>query len=115
MNLILIALGGFIGANARYIISLLAKKYIKASIPIGTLFINSVGSFLLGLLVGKGMSGEIYAFFGVGFMGAFTTFSTFKFELVQLWQSKETKAYVLYLILSYVLGISLATIGYLLT
>lgn len=112
MNLLFIALGGFIGANARYIIGQLAKKYIKGSIPIGTLFINAMGSLLLGMLVGKGISGNVYAFFGVGFMGAFTTFSTFKLELVQLWQSKEKTAYVLYIILSYVLGIALAMIGY---
>jgi fluoride exporter len=112
MNLLFIALGGFIGANARYIIGLLAKRYIKGSIPIGTLIINAIGSFLLGMLVGKGISGNVYAFLGVGFMGAFTTFSTFKLELVQLWQSKEKKASVLYFILSYVLGIALATIGY---
>lgn len=112
MHLFLIALGGFLGANARYIIGQLAKKYIRGSIPIGTLFINAMGSFLLGMLAGKGISGDVYAFFGVGFMGAFTTFSTYKLELVQLWQSKEKQASVLYFILSYVLGIALAALGY---
>ena len=112
MNLVFIALGGFMGANARYIIGLFAKKYIKGSIPMGTLFINAMGSLLLGILVAKGISGNTYAFLGVGFMGAFTTFSTFKLELVQLWLSKEKRASVLYLFLSYVLGIGLATIGY---
>jgi CrcB protein len=114
MSFVLIAAGGFIGANARYIIGLLAKKYINVTIPIGTLFINAIGSLLLGLLVGKGIRGDVYSFLGVGFMGAFTTFSTFKFELVQLWQSKEHKAFVQYLIWSYGLGIILASIGFML-
>jgi CrcB protein len=111
MNLVLIAVGGFIGANARYIIGLLAKKYIKVSIPIGTLFINAIGSFLLGLLLGKGIKGDVYSFLGIGFMGAFTTFSTFKLELVQLWETKEKNAFILYLLLSYGLGIVLAMFG----
>lgn len=114
MNIILIALGGFIGANARYIIGLLAKKYINVSIPLGTLFINAIGSLFLGMLIGKGIRGDEYSFLGVGFMGAFTTFSTFKLELLQLWQSKEYKSFILYIILSYGLGIVLASIGFLL-
>lgn len=114
MSFVLIAIGGFIGANARYIIGQLAKKYINVSIPLGTLFINAIGSLLLGLMVGKGIRGDVYSFLGVGFMGAFTTFSTFKLELIQLWESKEYKAFVLYLIMSYGIGIVLASIGFLL-
>ncbi|MCM3601555.1 fluoride efflux transporter CrcB [Robertmurraya korlensis] len=114
MIFILIAVGGFIGANARYIIGQLAKKYLNFSIPLGTLIINAIGSLLLGLLVGKGIRGDVYSFLGVGFMGAFTTFSTFKLELIQLWESKEYKAFVLYLLLSYGIGIVLASIGFLL-
>lgn len=112
MNVLLIAIGGFFGAIGRFVISVLSKKYIKSFIPIGTLLVNASGSFLLGVLLGKGIQGHIYSFFGVGFMGAFTTFSTFKLELVQLWKSKQKFMFLLYLTLSYLLGTVLAAVGY---
>jgi len=115
MSLLFIALGGFFGAIGRFVIAVLSKKYIKSSIPIGTLLVNASGSLLLGWLLGKGVQGYTYSFFGVGFMGAFTTFSTFKLELVQLWQSNQKFAFFLYLTVSYLLSIVLAAIGYFLS
>jgi CrcB protein len=83
---LLVGLGGFIGANARYVIAGLVGSSVDTRFPLGTFLINVSGSFLLGALgaiVGQKVSPSSDALrlaLGVGFLGAFTTFSTFEFE-----------------------------------
>ncbi len=80
-----VAIGGALGALARYglggLIGTLTLRTAWAGFPLGTLFINVLGSFALGLVVtlfGRGLlSLEWQRALGVGFLGAFTTFSTF--------------------------------------
>lgn len=86
MPYLLVGLGGFIGANARFVVARLVGAAFETRFPLGTFAINVSGSFLLGVL------GTIIALkvmpnseamrlaLGVGFLGAFTTFSTFEFE-----------------------------------
>lgn len=66
---------------------------------------------MLGILVGKGLEGLLYYLFGIGFMGAFTTFSTFQLEAYQLKEKGNHKLSYIYLILSYGGGIVLAYLG----
>ncbi|WP_018131919.1 fluoride efflux transporter CrcB [Effusibacillus pohliae] len=108
----LVAVGGFFGAIARYGISQWLGKRVASVFPYGTLFVNLSGSFLLGLIIGSGAGSTVSLLFGTGFMGAFTTFSTFKLESIQLGMKKEWKPFVQYLAISYTIGIVLAFCGY---
>jgi CrcB protein len=86
MPYLLVGLGGFIGANARFVVARLVGALFETRFPLGTLIINVSGSFLLGVLgtlvAQKVMpnSESMRLALGVGFLGAYTTFSTFEFE-----------------------------------
>lgn len=107
-----VAVGGFLGACARFLLSAWGNKKLHPVLPRVTLFINLSGSFLLGLLAGGAWSEELYVFLGTGFMGAYTTFSTFNMENVQLIKKKEWQVLAVYVALSYGGGIVLAGIGF---
>jgi fluoride exporter len=83
---ILVGLGGFIGANARFLVARGVGSAFDTRFPLGTFLINVSGSFLLGILgavaAHKSSPGSdaLRLSLGVGFLGAFTTFSTFEFE-----------------------------------
>lgn len=113
--LILVGIGGFLGAIARYALANFIQSKHKSSFPYGTYIINLTGSFLLGVLFGKSnLSPEMFFLFGTGFMGAFTTFSTFEFESIELIRKGKVIISLTYQVLSIVLGIALAFLGYLL-
>ena len=88
MQLLYIAIFGALGSLARYGVGLLARGWLGAAFPWGTLLVNVVGSFLLGLIVSLALAGRVSEStrlaLGVGFCGAFTTFSTFELETQQL-------------------------------
>jgi len=112
MNVVWVALGGFLGACVRFLLSIWGNKKFHPILPRVTLFINLSGSFLLGVLVGGAWSESLYMFLGTGFMGAYTTFSTFNMENVQLIKKREWKVLGVYVAGSYVFGILLADIGF---
>lgn len=82
----LVAIGGALGAVARY---QLGQWVSNDRIPLATLTVNVAGSFLLGLVTGAGSGDRLVAFVGVGFCGAFTTYSSFSFETVRLWETGD--------------------------
>lgn len=89
MHLIYIGIFGAMGCLARYFVSGWTYALVGRSLPYGTLAVNVVGSFLLGLIMegslrGSLLSPELRMGLGVGFMGGFTTFSTFSFETWRL-------------------------------
>lgn len=110
--MIYVALGGFLGAIARYGLSRFIQSIFNIGYPIATFLINSLGSFLIGFVVGQGYSISAQLFGVIGFLGAFTTFSTFSFEVIQLFEKNEVKRALLYLISSVLIGISFAMIGF---
>jgi len=83
-----VALGGAFGALARYGAGALIARLIGGTFPWATLSVNVLGSFALGLLaplaLSRGLSPELRLLLTTGFMGAFTTFSTFSLETLQL-------------------------------
>ncbi|WOT03630.1 fluoride efflux transporter CrcB [Shewanella youngdeokensis] len=89
-NLLLVALGGSFGAVFRYLISILMLQVFGSGFPFGTLLVNMLGSFLMGMLYAFGqvseLAPEVKAFLGVGLLGALTTFSTFSIESLLLIQ-----------------------------
>jgi fluoride exporter len=108
----LVGVGGFFGAIARYCSNQWIARRVSSKFPYGTLFVNLLGSFLLGLIIGGKWGTSIDLLFGTGFMGAFTTFSTFKVDSLQLGKQKDWKVLGLYLGMSYLFGILLAFLGY---
>jgi CrcB protein len=111
-NIALVAVGGFAGAISRYKLSAFISSRFPSAIPYGTLTINLLGSFLLGWMAGHHWPGDWTLLFGTGFMGAFTTFSTFKLESLKLWQQRAWGPLILYIGFSYTLGIILAFLGF---
>ncbi len=86
---LIIALGAALGANARYWIGTWAGERLGAGFPYGTLMVNIGGSFLLGFLLTLGteriqMSPETRLLLAVGFLGSFTTFSSYAVESMNL-------------------------------
>ncbi|ENQ3104405.1 camphor resistance protein CrcB [Bacillus sp. 491mf] len=112
MNILLVSIGGFFGAIARFFISTIAKEKYGDSFPYGTFFVNMMGSFLLGLLYGAGVAKMWVLLCCTGFMGAFTTFSTYQLELIQLIHKREGQKALLYFVMSYVIGIGIAFLGF---
>ena len=97
--IVLIGLGGFFGAIARYIVSGVVQNGI-ASFPVGTLFVNVLGSFLLSLIMNlseyQGLfSDETRIFLTIGFLGSFTTMSTFSYESFKLLENKEINLFII--------------------
>ncbi len=91
MEIIAIAIGGAFGAVARYWLTELSSTLLGSDFPYGTLAVNVLGSFCLGfvfvMLVERNLVGPVWrAAIMVGFLGAFTTFSTFSLQAFDLFQ-----------------------------
>ena len=94
LKLLLIALGGAFGAMARYATGLMASNLLPAGFPYATLIVNVTGSFIIGcafpLIMGVGQPKTLYhGVVMVGFLGAFTTFSTFSLDTIQLLENGQ--------------------------
>jgi fluoride exporter len=91
---LIVAFGSGIGGALRYFISDVVYKYSPSLFPYGTLFVNILGSFLLGFILFyldavKIISSEMRLFLTIGLCGGLTTFSTFSYETVKLIQDSE--------------------------
>ena len=85
-NLLLVVVGGGIGSGARYLVSTWVLSRWGTGFPLGTLSVNVLGSFLLGVVMqlGLGLIGaEARILVTTGFLGGFTTYSTFNFETLR--------------------------------
>jgi len=111
-NLLLVAIGGFFGAIARYYVVRSLTKNFRGTFPHATLFVNSLGAYVFGFLVGIEISSAFNLLIGVGFFGAFTTFSTINAELVTFMREKNWVFFANYAILTYMFGIVLAAAGF---
>lgn len=100
MNFLLVALGGCVGSMLRFYISMRFNKKL-----LGTMIANITGSILLAWLVGLYASGElsqqIWLIAGVGFSGAYTTFSTFSHETLNLLSNRQFLAAACYVLSSF--------------
>ena len=119
-HLLLVGLGGFIGSIARYAVSKLNIYMHFLAIPMGTLTVNVVGSFIIGVIVGISQKSEILSadvrlFLMVGICGGFTTFSSFSVENLMLIQNGQVFSALLYTFLSLFLGFTAVYLGYLST
>jgi len=114
--LLLVGLGGLLGSVARYLGYLAALRLGAGPFPYGTLVINVLGSFLIGVVYGwtarTSLPGaEIRLFLATGFCGGFTTFSAFSMENITLLKSGNLSYAFLYISGSVLLGIGACLLG----
>lgn len=119
-SILIIGLGGFLGSASRFLISLYFQIYSASVFPWGTLSVNIIGSFLIGIFSGiseKGnfMSTEWHIFFTLGVCGGFTTFSSLSNDAFLLLHSKEFLRFATYSGLSFFLGLFAVYLGRLTT
>ena len=116
MRYLVISLGGVLGANARYLLGNWVAARYGTSFPYGTMLINVSGSFVIGFFLVLITERFVVhpnwrLFFAVGFLGAYTTFSTFSFETATLMQSGSWWLALANMIGSVVLGLVAVLVG----
>jgi len=111
VTLLLVLLGGAVGAPARYLVDRWLTARLPGPFPWGTFAVNVVGSFGLGLMAAAA-PGWLLSLGGVGFCGALTTFSTFSFETVELVEHGRPVTAVANVGASLVVGLAAATLGW---
>ncbi len=115
-KILFIAFGGALGALLRYFISGIPYKFTDTVFPVGTMVVNLLGAFLIGFLwafferviIPVNYSSFIF----IGIVGAFTTFSTFCLETMNLFRDGEVKLALLNIFLSNLFGIFLVLVGF---
>ena len=112
MSYALVFIGGGLGAAARYWLSGFVYRFLDPVFPYGTLCVNVLGCFIIGLLMSLFeerfvVQASLRTFLTIGFLGGFTTFSTFSYETVSLMQSSE----YLFAFLNMFLSLSLCLVG----
>ncbi|USG60240.1 fluoride efflux transporter CrcB [Sneathiella marina] len=112
MNMFLsVALGGALGACARYGVAQIMLRYLGPGYPYGTLFVNVFGSLLMGILIELMVlrwspSPELRVFLITGLLGAFTTFSAFSLDVALLIEKGATLSAAGYILLSVILSVA---------
>ncbi len=113
---LLISAGGMIGALLRYGVSGLVHRFAEGVFPWGTLTVNLVGSFIIGIIWAIAERFTIPASFRlfvlVGVLGSFTTFSTYTLETVNLLRDGELKGAIVNMVLNNLLGLGLVVAGF---
>lgn len=115
-TLLFIGAGSFLGGVSRYALTRLVQDHILHVFPYGTLVVNIVGCFLIGLFYGLFDRGhvldpDIRMFLTVGFCGGFTTFSTFANENFSMLQGGNFLGMGVYAVLSFALGLAMVYLG----
>ena len=111
-----VAIGGALGASLRFISSSFFN-FFYPNLPIGTFIVNVIGSFIIGLLINSlemRNSSEIFIkyFLIIGVLGSYTTFSSFSYEVIELYNNKKLLLSILYILASVFTCIVAAYVGY---
>lgn len=114
---LLISLGAVLGANARYLTGVWAAERFGAGFPYGTLLVNASGSLVLGFLIAAlegrlPLPSDLRFFLGVGFLGAFTTFSSFTVETLLLLRTSGAGLGIANLFINNFAGLAAALLGF---
>jgi len=118
VDVLWVGLGGFVGSSLRFVVSGWVHRLSGTStFPHGTLAVNVIGCFLLGLLGGWAEHRQVLSpaarlFLMIGVLGGFTTFSTFAYETLSLAHGSETARAFANIALQVVLGLAAAWLGY---
>ncbi len=115
MPFIIVGAGGVLGGLCRFQLGRMMAQTSKAVFPIATFWINITGAFLLGIFTSLSPGENLYLLLGDGFLGAYTTFSTFMYESFVLFEGKKQLNALVYIlgsvlcgILGYIAGFALA-------
>jgi CrcB protein len=111
--MLFVAAGGALGASARYLVGVASGRLLGFGFPWGTLTVNVLGCFLMGLLIGAmalrwSVGNELRAFLAVGVLGGFTTFSAFSTDFALLIERNTYASAGFYLAAS--VGLSIAAV-----
>jgi len=120
MNYLIVSLGAALGGGLRYWASNVVYKYLPATFPYGTMVVNVIGSFILGLLMfhfdqRELLSPNVKIFLTVGFCGGFTTFSSFSYETIVLFRDSQFSSGLLNIFLSLILSFAGLYLAYLIS
>tara|TARA_X000000368_G_scaffold79217_1_gene59277 strand:+ start:516 stop:875 length:360 start_codon:yes stop_codon:yes gene_type:complete len=115
INFLYVGFGGALGAISRFGINEIFENYLSLSSPVGTLFVNVVGCFLIGLIVGVTLpiKDTTYYFFIIGFLGSFTTMSALTYQTILMANTNFISA-LSYIIITIILTIFATYLGALL-
>lgn len=117
----LVGIGGAVGSSLRFVISNLVQSQSSSGFPYGTLLVNLIGCFIIGLLIGISISAQtklndnLKLLFATGFCGGFTTFSAFSAESIALIDKGELGLAASYIVSSLILGLGATFAGILIT
>ncbi|MCW2661694.1 MAG: camphor resistance protein CrcB [Mycobacterium sp.] len=106
-----VALVGGIGSVLRFVIDRAVASRVARAFPFGTLTVNISGAFLLGFLGGLALSKDAALLVGTGFVGAYTTFSTWMLETQRLAEERQTWTALANIVVSVALGVAAAVLG----
>ena len=106
-----VALLGGCGALARFGLTLLVADRLHPHLPMGTMVVNVSGACLLGVLAGASVDGDARLLFGVGLLGAYTTFSTWMVETQRIDEAGKRRIAFANVALSIALGLGAAALG----
>ena len=108
-TIVQVAAGGALGASARYVVVVAARRTMGIEFPWGTFAVNVVGSFLIGVLIvvmAEKVGMRLAPFLVVGVLGGFTTFSAFSLDVAVLYERGEMVSAALYVLGSVVLSVA---------
>ena len=113
LSFLYVILGGALGAGTRYLFSKGLEAISPFTVPLILLLINVLGSFALGYIffLNTSMPAHIKAGLTIGFLGAFTTFSSYALEAIRLLQTNAIATTLLYIILHNILALCAVTLG----
>lgn len=120
MNIVYVALGGALGSVARYLLSAAVHRYAAAHFPYGTFTVNIVGCAVFGLIIGFAehridFTPAVRAFFLIGVLGGFTTFSAFTFDTLELLRTAAFLRAAINVLGQIALGLAALWLGYILS
>ena len=105
MGYLIVGIGGALGSVTRFAIGRRLSETSNSWMPMGTFFINISGAVLLGVVSSMTLSGNMYLLLCEGFLGAYTTFSTFMYEGFNFFKEDEKKNAFTYIIGTFIFGV----------
>lgn len=112
MSFVIVGIGGAFGGLVRFQLGKIISEKSNTPFPIGTFIINITGAILLGIITSINPGHSLYLLLGDGFLGAYTTFSTFMYEGFNLFHENEKMNAFIYILGSLFLGIIGYSVGF---
>ena len=114
MDILLVGIGGAFGGTLRFFLGKCISERSHRVFPVATFLINISGAFLLGLLYSAQVDNHTYMLLGDGFLGAYTTFSTFMYEGFTIFRDNARANAIIYVLSTHLIGIAGFIAGYIL-